>query len=50
MRLLLIPEQFDHPDWLYEVKFDGLPRQGCAAYIGAHLINTEALCGVLHAS
>jgi bifunctional non-homologous end joining protein LigD len=24
MRLLRIPEPFDHPDWLYEVKFDGL--------------------------
>ena len=23
MRLLRIPEPFDHPDWLYEVKFDG---------------------------
>jgi hypothetical protein len=23
MRLLLIPEQFDHPDWLYQAKFDG---------------------------
>ena len=24
MRLLRIPEPFDHPDFLYEVKFDGL--------------------------
>ena len=23
MRLLRIPEPFNHPDWLYEVKFDG---------------------------
>ena len=23
MRLLRIPQSFDHPDWLYEVKFDG---------------------------
>src|SRR4030095_1290539 len=23
MRLLRVPEPFDHPDWLYEVKFDG---------------------------
>jgi hypothetical protein len=23
MRLLRIPEPFDHPYWLYEVKFDG---------------------------
>src|SRR4030095_7725977 len=23
MRLLRIPESFDHPDFLYEVKFDG---------------------------
>ena len=23
MRLLRIPEPFDHPDFLYEVKFDG---------------------------
>ncbi len=23
MRLLRIPEPFDHPDWLYEVKCDG---------------------------
>ena len=23
MRLLRIPEPFDHPDWLFEVKFDG---------------------------
>ena len=23
MRLLRIPKPFDHPDWLYEVKFDG---------------------------
>jgi ATP-dependent DNA ligase len=23
MQLLRIPEPFDHPDWLYEVKFDG---------------------------
>jgi ATP-dependent DNA ligase len=23
MRLLRVPEPFDHSDWLYEVKFDG---------------------------
>ena len=23
MRLLRVPEPFDHPEWLYEVKFDG---------------------------
>jgi bifunctional non-homologous end joining protein LigD len=23
MRLLRIPQPFDHPDWLYEVTFDG---------------------------
>jgi bifunctional non-homologous end joining protein LigD len=23
MRLLRMPEPFNHPDWLYEVKFDG---------------------------
>ena len=23
MRLLRITQPFDHPDWLYEVKFDG---------------------------
>jgi bifunctional non-homologous end joining protein LigD len=23
MRLARRPEPFDHPDWLYEVKFDG---------------------------
>ena len=27
MRVLRIPEPFDHSDWLYEVKFDGF-REG----------------------
>jgi hypothetical protein len=30
MRLLRIPEPFDHPDWLYEVRFDG-PAQSCTS-------------------
>ena len=33
MRLLRIPEPFDHPDWIYEVKFDGFRA---LAYVNGH--------------
>ena len=33
MRLLRIPEPFDHPAWLYEVKFDGFRA---LAYVTGH--------------
>jgi hypothetical protein len=34
MRLLRIPEPFDHPDFLYEVKFDGFRA---LAHVTGHL-------------
>ena len=34
MRLLRIPEPFDHPDWLYEVKFDGFRA---LAHVNGHV-------------
>ena len=33
MRLLSIPEPFDHPDWFFELKLDGF---GALAYINGH--------------